>query len=43
MLLRAPRAAGPALAGALTAARAARSARKTDLPVRVQIDPIDIG
>jgi primosomal protein N' (replication factor Y) len=43
MLLRAPRAAGPALARALAVAQAARSARKTDLPVRVQIDPVDIG
>ena len=43
MLLRVPRAAGSALARALAAAQAARSARKADAPVRVQIDPVDIG
>jgi primosomal protein N' (replication factor Y) (superfamily II helicase) len=43
MLLRVPRASGTALARALAAAQAVRSARKADAPVRVQIDPIDIG
>lgn len=43
MLLRVPRAEGAALAHALAAAQAVRSARKTDAPVRVQIDPVDIG
>lgn len=43
MLLRAPKHLGPALAKALAAAQAARSARKVDAPVRIQIDPIDIG
>lgn len=43
MLLRVPRASGSALARALAAAQAVRSARKVDAPVRVQIDPVDIG
>ncbi|TSD94615.1 primosomal protein N' [Skermania sp. ID1734] len=43
LLLRVPRSAGSALARSLAAAQAARSARKIDAPVRVRIDPIDIG
>ncbi|MFH5227010.1 primosomal protein N' [Antrihabitans spumae] len=43
MLLRVPRSAGAALSRALADAQANRSARKNDLPVRVQIDPVDIG
>jgi primosomal protein N' (replication factor Y) len=43
IVLRAPRADGAQLARALAAARAVRSAHKTDTPVRVQIDPVDIG
>ena len=38
LLLRAPRAAGPQLAAALTAAQALRSARKGE-PVRIELDP----
>ncbi|KAA0023700.1 primosomal protein N' [Antrihabitans cavernicola] len=43
MLLRVPRQLGPALARALAAAQASRSARKIDAPVRIQVDPVDIG
>ncbi len=43
MLLRVPRNAGAALARSLADAQAARSARKSFEPVRVQIDPIRIG
>jgi primosomal protein N' (replication factor Y) len=42
MLLRVPRSAGLALAGALHAALGVRSARKSPDPVRVQIDPLDL-
>jgi primosomal protein N' (replication factor Y) len=42
-LLRVPRARGKALAAALHAAQAARSSRKSLDPVRVQLDPIEIG
>ena len=43
MLIRVPRAAGLALAGALRKANAAASARHEHEPVRVQIDPLHIG
>ncbi|MFC9994277.1 hypothetical protein [Nocardia sp. NPDC127526] len=43
MILRVDRSAGSALARALTAAQAVRSTHKSDDPLRVQIDPIDIG
>ncbi|WP_345341866.1 primosomal protein N' [Rhodococcus olei] len=43
MLLRAPRAAGGALARALAAAQAVRSARREPGTVRIQIDPLRIG
>ncbi|MEU4315737.1 primosomal protein N' [Nocardia sp. NPDC024068] len=43
VLLRAPRAQGGALARALTAAQAVRSSQRADAPLRVQIDPLDIG
>lgn len=42
VLLRVPRSAGAALAAALHAAMAVRSARKAPNPVRVQIDPLDL-
>ncbi|MFI2471924.1 primosomal protein N' [Nocardia xishanensis] len=43
MLLRVPRRSGAALSRALTAAQAVRSTHRSDAPLRVQIDPIDIG
>ncbi|MEV6276515.1 primosomal protein N' [Nocardia sp. NPDC051832] len=43
MLLRVHRRSGAALAKALTAAQAVRSTHRSDAPLRVQIDPIDIG
>jgi primosomal protein N' (replication factor Y) len=43
MILRAARSRGPALARALTAAQAIRSTHRSDAPLRVQIDPVDIG
>ncbi|MET8425883.1 primosomal protein N' [Nocardia sp. NPDC004860] len=43
MILRADRATGAALSRALTAAQAVRSTHRSDAPLRVQIDPIDIG
>ncbi|MGW4243769.1 primosomal protein N' [Nocardia sp. NPDC004722] len=43
MILRADRNAGAALSRALTAAQAIRSTHRSDAPLRVQIDPIDIG
>ncbi|MEU6583797.1 primosomal protein N' [Nocardia sp. NPDC046763] len=43
MILRADRATGSALSRALTAAQAVRSTHRSDAPLRVQIDPIDIG
>ncbi|HEY4418629.1 MAG TPA: primosome assembly protein PriA, partial [Pseudonocardia sp.] len=42
-LLRVPRAEGRALAAALHAAQAARTARKVPDPVRVRLDPVEIG
>ncbi|BCJ30559.1 putative primosomal protein N' [Actinocatenispora sera] len=42
LLLRVPRPQAPALAAALRAATAVRSARKGADPVRVQIDPLDL-
>jgi primosomal protein N' (replication factor Y) len=42
LLLRVPRARGPALAAALHAAAGVRSARKLPDPVRVQIDPLEL-
>jgi primosomal protein N' (replication factor Y) len=42
-LLRVPRTDGKVLAGALHAAQAARSARKAPEPVRVRLDPVEIG
>jgi primosomal protein N' (replication factor Y) len=41
MILRVPRSAGLALAGALHAAAGVRSAKKAADPVRIQIDPLD--
>ncbi|MEV2220867.1 primosomal protein N' [Nocardia vinacea] len=43
MLLRVDRTSGTALARALTAAQAVRSTHRSDAPLRVQIDPVDIG
>ncbi|WP_370585140.1 primosomal protein N' [Nocardia sp. XZ_19_231] len=43
MLLRVPRSDGAPLARALTAAQAVRSSHRSDAPLRVQIDPVDIG
>ncbi len=43
MILRADRARGAALARALGTAQAVRSTHRSDAPLRVQIDPIDIG
>nr|WP_067657173.1 primosomal protein N' [Nocardia harenae] len=43
LLLRVPRSGGAALARALTAAQAVRSTQRSDAPLRVQIDPVDIG
>ncbi|WP_348537674.1 primosomal protein N' [Nocardia neocaledoniensis] len=43
MLLRVGRTEGTPLARALTAARAVRSSHRSDAPLRVQIDPVDIG
>jgi len=40
MLLRVPRSAGLALAGALHAAAGVRSAKKAADPVRIQVDPL---
>jgi primosomal protein N' (replication factor Y) len=42
-LLRVPRAAGRALATALHAAQASRTARKATDPVRVRLDPVELG
>ena len=42
-LVRVPRAEGKALAAALHAAQAGRTARKAADPVRVRLDPIEIG
>lgn len=41
-LIRVPRAEGKALAAALAAAQAGRSARKEPSPVRVQLDPLEL-
>lgn len=43
MLLRCPRRGGAALARAVAAAQAVRSARRDHLPVRVQVDPLRVG
>ncbi|WP_280442412.1 hypothetical protein [Nocardia brasiliensis] len=43
ILLRVDRRSGAALARALTAAQAVRSTHRSDAPLRVQIDPVDIG
>ncbi|MBF6170365.1 primosomal protein N' [Nocardia blacklockiae] len=43
MILRADRSQAAALSRALTAAQAVRSTHRSDAPLRVQIDPIDIG
>ncbi|WP_280262310.1 primosomal protein N' [Nocardia wallacei] len=43
MILRVDRRSGTALSRALTAAQAVRSTHRSDDPLRVQIDPIDIG
>ncbi|MFE9320294.1 primosomal protein N' [Nocardia sp. NPDC006982] len=43
MLLRVHRTSGATLARALTAAQAVRSTHRSDAPLRVQIDPVDIG
>lgn len=43
VLLRAARAHGTELARALTAAQSVRSSRRAEAPLRVQIDPLDIG
>jgi primosomal protein N' (replication factor Y) len=42
MLVRVPRSGSAALAGALQAAQAVRSARKDVGPVRVQLDPAEL-
>jgi primosomal protein N' (replication factor Y) len=42
-LVRVPRAEGKALAAALHAAQAGRTARKAADPVRVRLDPVEIG
>jgi primosomal protein N' (replication factor Y) len=42
-LLRVPRADGRSLAAALHAAQAARTARKAPDPVRIRLDPVEIG
>jgi primosomal protein N' (replication factor Y) len=42
LLLRVPRADGGALAEALHAAAAVRSARKAPHPVRIQLDPAEL-
>jgi primosomal protein N' (replication factor Y) len=42
-LIRVPRTQGRALAAALAAAQAARTARKAPDPVRVQLDPHEIA
>jgi primosomal protein N' (replication factor Y) len=42
-LLRVPRTRGKALAAALHAAQASRSSRKANDPVRVRLDPVEIG
>ena len=42
LLLRVPRADGAALAAALHAAAAVRSARKAPDPVRIQLDPLEL-
>lgn len=42
MLLRVPRSRGRALADALHAAAAVRTARKASQPVRIQVDPLDL-
>ena len=42
-LLRVPRSEGRALASALHAAQAARTARKAADPVRIRLDPVEIG
>ncbi|SDS90297.1 primosomal protein N' [Jiangella sp. DSM 45060] len=42
-MIRAPRAAGTALAGALRSAAGIRSARRTGGSVRVRVDPVDFG
>ncbi|WP_211339389.1 primosomal protein N' [Nocardia mexicana] len=43
MILRADRRSGGALSRALAAAQAVRSTHRSDAPLRVQIDPVDIG
>lgn len=43
MILRVDRAHGSALSRALTIAQAVRSTHRSDAPLRVQIDPVDIG
>lgn len=43
LLLRVPRERGQVLASALRVALAVRSARRTDAPLRVQVDPVRIG
>ncbi|MFC6012407.1 primosomal protein N' [Nocardia lasii] len=43
MLLRVPRSQGAPLARALGAAQGVRSSHRSDAPLRVQIDPVDIG
>jgi len=42
-LVRVPRAQGKALAAALHSAQAVRTARKAADPVRVRLDPVEIG
>jgi primosomal protein N' (replication factor Y) len=43
MIVRVPRAQGGALAAALKAAQAGRSARKATDPVRIELDPQQLG
>ncbi|HET7725629.1 MAG TPA: primosome assembly protein PriA, partial [Propionibacteriaceae bacterium] len=43
LVVKAPLASGPALTDALRSAMAQRSARKDQRPVRVKVDPVDVG
>jgi hypothetical protein len=42
-VIRAPLASGPALMDALRAFLAGRSARKDQRPLRIKVDPVDVG
>ena len=43
LVVKAPLASGPALAAALRAFMAGRSARKDQRPLRIKVDPVDVG